>query len=94
MPVKLKRAPLRCPNCGFEKLAHLWSGDPENTALVLLPCLECKQEGKDVFPTYLDADGNVIITNVDEVKPNKPNPCLDPDKMHGAADQFPGSDYE
>lgn len=25
--------------------------------------------------------------------PNKPNPCLDPDKMHGAGDRFGGSDY-
>ncbi len=24
----------------------------------------------------------------------KPQPCLDPDKMHGAADGFGGSDYE
>lgn len=39
----------------------------------------------------VDMKGSRYVTSDD---PNrKPTPCLDPDKMHGAGDQFGGSDY-
>lgn len=57
---------------------------------------QCEKEGP-VFGKRVTFGGHVerlppVRDNVIPFRP-RPSPCLDPEKMNGYADQFPGSDY-
>ncbi len=58
-----------------------------------LPAPEAAQTFHD-DPDIAVIDGAVINANGFPLFPQRPRPCLDPDKMKGAEDQFPGSDYD
>lgn len=45
------------------------------------------------FAIYSGLALNDAKTMIDDALDRKNRPCLDPDKMLGAGDQFPGSDY-
>lgn len=49
------------------------------------------QRNTPAGPAAFDAEVTEETLQTDATRSGQP--CLDPDKMHGAADQFPGSDY-
>lgn len=55
------RVAVRCPKCTRSQFAPRDETDPEGTRIVIYLCPECRPDGFDDCPRYLDAEGVEII---------------------------------
>lgn len=84
-----KKGQLLCPTCG-EAIYSLPVGE---TRVGKNPCRICSPDGTIVSRPATPAEVQEVAESMAQPQ-YEPRPCLDPTKMKGYEDQFPGSDYD